>query len=174
MLGDIRMGRVEARNRSFPILGPLAAGALATLLAGCVSTADNGPAQPAVASSASPPAPSHLSREELVGRWGVASFREEKDRKRTEAEARAQCSQPYVIARGPTDGVMMHAADDPALHELRLKEGADRKVYLGFEAPAGDWQDREILSATKTMLVMRFVDADANTRYGTFVYARCG
>ena len=33
--------------------------------------------------------------------------------------------------------------------------------------------DREILSASDSMLVMRFVDPDAHRRYGTFIYVRC-
>ncbi|MGV6876352.1 hypothetical protein ACUSIJ_27225 [Pseudochelatococcus sp. B33] len=119
-------------------------------------------------------APTGLSREALVGRWGVASFHDEKDRVRTEAEARSQCSQPYVIALGPTDGVMMHVADNPQLYELRLKAGRDGRTYVGFEAPAGDPQDREILSASDSQLVMRFVDPDAHRRYGTFIFVRCG
>jgi len=114
-----------------------------------------------------------FSRERLVGKWGVASFHNENDRKRTEAQARAQCSLPYVVAQGPSDGVMMHVADDAKLYELKLKGGAGGKTYLGFEAPAGDPRDREILSASDTMLTLRFVDADANRRYGTFVYVRC-
>ena len=69
---------------------------------------------------------------------------------------------------------MMHVADDPKLYELRLKGDAAGKTYLGFEAPPGDPQDREILSATDQLMTMRFVDPDANRRYGTFVYVRCG
>ena len=125
-------------------------------------------------SMASAPAPAGVSRDALVGRWGVASFHTEKDRKRTEAEARGQCKQPYVIAKGSGDGVMMHVADDPKLYELRLKAGAGGKTYLGFEAPAGDPQDRELLSVTQKEIVARFVDPDANARYGTFIYSRCG
>src|SRR3954453_12761627 len=64
-------------------------------------------------------APAAFDRGRLVGRWGVASFHADKDRKRTEAEAKAQCSQPYTIKLGPTDGVLMHVADDPTVHELR-------------------------------------------------------
>jgi hypothetical protein len=110
----------------------------------------------------------------LVGRWGMASFRQEKDRKRTEAMARAQCKNPYVITRGGSDGVMMHVADDPKLYELTLKGGADGRTYLGFDAPPGDPQDREILSFSNDLITMRFVDPDADTRYGTFIYVRCG
>jgi hypothetical protein len=133
-----------------------------------MSMSDDAPSSAAVA------APASFGRERLIGRWGVASFRDEKDRPRTEREARAQCSLPYTIVKGPTDGVMMHVADDPKLHELRLKGDASGRTYLGFEAPPGDPQDREILSATDKLMVMRFVDEDANRRYGTFVYVRCG
>jgi hypothetical protein len=118
--------------------------------------------------------PPSIAREKLIGRWGVASFHNVKDKARTEREAKAQCSQPYAIGKGATDGVMMHVADDPKLYELKLKGSTDGKTYLGFEAPPGDPQDREVLSASDRMLVMRFVDTDANARYGTFVYVRCG
>ncbi|MBF9197819.1 hypothetical protein [Microvirga terrestris] len=51
----------------------------------------------------SPIAPAAFERERLIGRWGVASFHDEKDRRRTEAEARAQCGQAYAVSRGPTN-----------------------------------------------------------------------
>ena len=114
-----------------------------------------------------------ISPDPLVGKWGLASYRDEKDRARTEKMARVQCKNPYVIAKGPTDGVMMHVADDPDEHELALKRGADGKTYLGFNAPPGDPADREVIEFTTKMMVMKFVDPDANSRYGTFVYVRC-
>ncbi|WP_245513161.1 hypothetical protein [Enterovirga rhinocerotis] len=109
----------------------------------------------------------------LVGRWGLASYRDEKDRARTTAMARSQCRNAYVIKKGPTDGVMMHVADDPKLYELALKRSGDGKTYLGFAAPPGDRQDREVLEMSSNEMTMRFVDPDANTRYGTFIYVRC-
>ncbi|WP_406856074.1 hypothetical protein ABEG18_00130 [Alsobacter sp. KACC 23698] len=136
-------------------------------LASCNTTGDSPVATRAVATA--PPYPV----DRLVGSWGVASYRDEKDRARTEAQARAQCKLPYVIAKGPSDGVMMHVADDATLHELTLKGGPGGKTYLGFEGPPGDDQDREMLSVSDTMLVARFVNPDVNTRYGTFVYIRC-
>jgi len=114
-----------------------------------------------------------ISPDPLVGKWGLASYRDEKDRARTEKMARVQCKIPYVIAKGPTDGVMMHVADDPDEHELALKRSADGKTYLGFNAPPGDPADREIVELTTKMMVMKFVDPDANSRYGTFIYVRC-
>jgi hypothetical protein len=162
---------VEPLSAQRPTLAILACGVLLPLvLAGC-----SGESLLPTASSdaASAPAPTGITRDALIGRWGVASFHADKDRKRTEAEARSQCKQPYVIAKGPGDGVMMHVADDPKLYELRLKAGPGGKTYLGFEAPAGDPQDRELLSVKPKEIVARFVDPDVSTRYGTFIYSRC-
>jgi hypothetical protein len=149
-----------------------ALGAGAFGLSGCISTSIGALTAPAApAPEAAAPAPFPVER--LVGSWGVASYRDEKDRPRTEAQARVQCKLPYVIKRGPTDGVVMHVADDATPHELALKQGDDGKVYLGFAGPPGDAQDRVILSATNREFITRYVDPDTNTRYGTMVYVRC-
>ncbi len=140
-------------------------------LAGCVSLGLGSPEPAPAPRVEADPAPYSVDR--LIGAWGVASYREEKDRPRTEAQARAQCKLPYVIKRGPTDGVIMHVADDAKPHELGLKKGDDGKVYLGFAGPAGDAQDRVILSLTEREFVARYVDPDTNARYGTLVYVRC-
>jgi len=146
----------------------------ALVLAGCGATSEGPSGASAGVAAGGASTPSSFPRERLIGRWGIASFHTEKDRKRTEAQAKGGCAQPYAISKGPSDGVMMHVADDPKPYELRLKAGPGGKTYLGFEAPAGDPQDREILSSSDSMLTMRFVDPDANRRYGTFIYARCG
>lgn len=164
-----------SRSARWPSASAMACSvALPLLLAGCGGGESLPPVASGSAAGAPAPAPAGISRDALVGRWGVASFHTEKDRKRTEAEARGQCKQPYVIAKGSGDGVMMHVADDPKLYELRLKAGSGGKTYLGFEAPAGDPQDRELLSVKPKEIVARFVDPDANARYGTFIYSRCG
>jgi hypothetical protein len=150
--------------------------ALACSLAAC-SSFDfgwlNTSSPPPPAAPAAAPAFTILPVDPIVGRWGLASFRDPKDRERTEKMARVQCKNAYVIAKGPTDGVMMHVADDPDMHELALKRAPDGKTYLGFNAPPGDPADREVVEMTPKLLVMRFVDPDANSRYGTFVYVRC-
>lgn len=112
-------------------------------------------------------------QDKLIGKWGIASYRIEKDRNRTEAQAKAQCKLPYVIAKGPTDGILMHVADDPQLHELKLKGAAGGKAYLGFEGPPADAQDREIVSFSDNLIIMRFIDPEVHKRYGIFVYVRC-
>ena len=144
---------------------------LALGLASCVSIGLNSGETPPAPNAAAAPAPYSVDR--LVGAWGVASYRDEKDRPRTETQARAQCKLPYVIKRGPSDGVIMHVADDATPHELGLKKGEDGRVYLGFAGPAGDAQDRVILSITEREFVARYVDPDTNARYGTLVYIRC-
>jgi hypothetical protein len=154
--------------------GSVAAGMLgAFLLAGCSTLEEV--TNPAATAPSGPLAeqPTSLKREQLVGNWGVASFREEKDRARVEAQARAQCRNPYRIALGPKDGVMMHIADDAKLYELRLKGASDKKTYLGLEAPPGDFNDREIVTLSDRQMVMRFVDPEIAARYGTFIYVRC-
>jgi hypothetical protein len=151
-----------------------AATCLAGALAGCQSTGGEQAAAPSGAAAGAIAArPSAIRREQLVGKWGVGSFRQEKDRPRVTAIARGACKQPYVIAAGPNEGVMMHAADDAQLYELKLKGGSDGKTYLGFEAPPGHLQDRIVVSVTEREMVLQFVDPDAANRYGTMLYVRC-
>ena len=152
-----------------------AALALAGFVAGC-SSFDFGSWAPAPEPSSTPVAAATfkiLSPDPLIGQWGVASYRDAKDRARTEKMARVHCKNAYSIAKGPTDGVMMHVADDPDLHELALKQGADGRTYLGFNVPPGDPADREVLELTPKLMVMKFVDPEVANRYGTFVYVRC-
>lgn len=144
----------------------LAALATALLIAGCASTPETTAPQRATVPSAHP-------TEGLIGRWGVASYRRDQDRTRTEAQARSQCRQPYVITKGPTDGVMMHIADDATPYELKLKGTPDGKTYLGFDVPAGDRNDREVVSFSQSIVVLRFINPEIAERYGTMVYVRC-
>ncbi len=146
---------------------------LTVFLAGCETFGTSQPAavqEPAVA----PEIPSTIRSSELVGRWGLASYQNPNDRARTEAAARGQCKNPYVIGAGANGGVIMHLADEATPQELRLKGSPSGKNYIGPEGPAGGDKDREILSFDGKVLVTRFIDKDAGTRYGNMVYVRCG
>src|SRR5688572_31495239 len=134
---------------SFPIR-PLTVLALAATLAlpGCT-----GMSLPGFSTSPEPPPPptaqelpSRYTPEELVGRWGFTSYHRDQDRARTEAAAPGQCKNPYVIARGPQGGIMMHLADQRQPTELRLKGSASGKQYIGPAGEAGVAEDREIVS----------------------------
>ena len=160
--------------RTFANLG--IASALAILLGACSSmnlpSFSSSPSvqEPGVA----PEMPATLRADEIVGRWGLASFQNPNDRARTEAAARSQCKQPYVIGAGSSGGVIMHLADQATPQELRLKGSPSGKNYIGPPGPAGGEQDREIISFDGRVLVTRFIDKDAATRYGNMVYVRCG
>jgi hypothetical protein len=157
-------------------LSVLAAG---LLLAGCSGfslpsfnmggSSDTPPPPPPSASAM----PSKYAAEELVGRWGFTSYQKEADRARTINTARGLCKTPYVIAKGPGGGVMMHLADERQPSELRLKGSPSGKNYIGPDGEAGVGQDREIISFDGRVLVTRYVDPDAANRYGNMVYVRC-
>jgi hypothetical protein len=117
--------------------------------------------------------PASIRADEIVGRWGLASYQNPADRARTEAAARGQCKQPYVIGAGASGGVIMHLADEATPQELRLKGSPSGKNYIGPPGPAGGERDREIVSFDGRVLVTRFTDKDAATRYGNMVYIRC-
>ena len=153
------------------------ASALALFLGACsgfnlppLSGPGSGPTEPGVA----PEMPATIRPDEIVGRWGLASFQNPADRARTEKMARDQCKQPYVIGAGQSGGVVMHLADQATPQELRLKGSPSGKNYIGPPGPAGGEQDREIVSFDGRVLITRFIDKDASTRYGNMVYVRCG
>jgi hypothetical protein len=120
-----------------------------------------------------PEMPATIRPDEIVGRWGLASYQNPADRARTEAAAKGQCKQPYVIGAGSSGGVIMHLADQATPQELRLKGSSSGKNYIGPSGPAGGEQDREIVSFDGRILITRFTDKDAATRYGNMVYVRC-
>jgi hypothetical protein len=149
------------------------AAALTIFLGACGSMSLTSPSAPPETYVA-PDVPATIRPDEIVGRWGLASYQNPNDRARTEAAARGQCKQPYVIGAGASGGVIMHLADQPTPQELRLKGSQSGKNYIGPPGPAGGNLDREIVSFDGRVLVTRFIDKDAAVRYGNMVYVRCG
>ena len=106
----MRHDRTSLPSLTFAVL------AAGLVLAGCSGSmpsfsgggSSDTPPPPAVAGSM----PSKYSSEEFVGRWGFTSYQKEADKARTINTARGLCKSPYVIAKGPTGGVMMHLADE--------------------------------------------------------------
>jgi len=165
---------MRRHHRNLPARA-LALMAASLLVAGC-----SGVSLPNFGAPSEPPPPpvpaaqpSRYSADELVGRWGFAAYHKDADRARTITAARGQCRNPYVIAKGPGGGVMMHLADQRQPSELRLKGSAAGKDYIGPDGEPGGMQDREILSFDGRVLITRYVDPDAATRYGNMVYVRC-
>ena len=145
--------------------------ASAMALAGCATGSQQQDAAPAALPQ--PELPARVRAAEIVGRYGYAAYHDAKDRARTEANARGQCKQPFVIGQGTSGGVMMLLADSPQPQELRLKGTQGGKDYIG---PPGDTpgpQDREIVSFDGRVLVLKYVDPEIDGRYGTGVFVRC-
>jgi len=151
------------------------ASALTILLGACSSTLPSLSSNPApdAEPGVAPEMPATIRSDEIVGRWGLASFQNPNDRARTEAAARGQCKQPYVISAGQSGGVVMHLADQATPQELRLKGSPSGKNYIGPAGPTPGEQDREIVSFDGRVLITRFIDKDAAVRYGNMVYVRC-
>ena len=118
------------------------------------------------------PRPS-LAPEDIVGRWGIASFHKPEDQARTEAAARSQCTQPYVINRS-ADGVAMLGHDSPAVQDMMIKASADGRTYIGPGPDAGGADDREVAQFDGRVLVLKWIDPEVAGRYGTMVLVRCG
>jgi len=87
------------------------ASALTILLAACNSMSLpslSSSSAPEVEPGVAPDMPATIRSDEIVGRWASPSFQNPNDRARTEAAARGQCKQPYVIGAGTSGGVVMH------------------------------------------------------------------
>lgn len=150
------------------------ASALTLFLGACGSFSLTPSTAPPPEAAVAPEVPATIRADELVGKWGLAAYNNPADRARTEKMALAQCKQPYTIGAGSSGGVIMHLADQATPQELRVKGSASGKNYIGPAGPPGDPQDREVISFDGRVLITRFVDPDAATRYQTMVYVRCG
>jgi hypothetical protein len=156
-------------TRGLPVMIARRGGALALicLISGFVAGCGENPSPtPAIVAPA-------VSPDQLVGKWGFAAYHKDEDRARTIKEASAQCNRPYVIAKGPTGGVMMNLADQKELSELFLKPGPNGQTYLGPAGAAGP-DDRIVSNVDANSFTTVWVDPDNASRYGTSVYVRCG
>ena len=157
-----------------PALAVSVAALAAALLAGCATSS-----QPPASAEPPPPAaeptlPPSFQPQELIGRWGFSAYHRPDDRARTEAAARNQCKQAYVIGAGPSGGLIMHLADQKEPQELRLKGSRSGKNYIGpGDDPPGGAQDREVVSFDGRVLITRWIDPEIAGRYGNGVYVRC-
>ena len=157
--------------RIFKCRSAVGVAAAAFVLSACATNPPPEALPPAAA--VAPEMPSSIRPEEMVGRWGYGAYHNEADRARTEAAARGQCGQPVVISRGPNGGVMMYLADSAQLQELHLKGSPNGVNYVGPPGPGGGPQDREIVSIDGRSMVLRWINPEVASRYGTGVYVRC-
>jgi hypothetical protein len=129
--------------------------------------------EPTAVALPQPELPSKVKPSEIVGRWGYAAYHKPEDRTRTEANARGQCKQPFVIGQGAAGGVMMYPADSAQLEEMRVKGSQSGRDYIGPAGQTPGPKDREIVSFDGRVLVLKFVDPEVDGRYGTGIFVRC-
>jgi hypothetical protein len=146
-------------------------------LGACASFNFSSPFSSSSAPSAAPPpsapvVPPSLRPDDVVGRWGLASYHRDQDRARTEVAARGQCTQPYVINRSST-GVMMLGHDNPQVQDMTIKGSVEGKTYIGPGIDPAAADDREVLSFDGRVLILKWVDPEVAGRYGNMVLVRC-
>ena len=162
-----------------PVLSAVVLLAGLSMLTGCSSFGSIGnPFTSSTSAAAPPPAaqviPPSVRAEDIVGRWGLASYHRDQDRPRTEAAARSQCAQPYTIERSPSGGVMMLGHDNPQVQDMTLKGSAEGKTYVGPGGEPAGGDDREVVSFDGRVLILKWIDPEVAGRYGNMVLVRCG
>jgi hypothetical protein len=162
-----------------PLLTVVVLSASVTMLAGCSSFGSFSNPFASTTAMAPPPSapavvPPSVRADEIVGRWGLASYHRDQDRPRTEAAARSQCSQPYKIEAAASGGVMMLGHDNPQVQEMTLKGSTDGKTYVGPGSDPAASDDREVVSFDGRVLILKWVDPEVAGRYGNMVLVRCG
>jgi hypothetical protein len=119
------------------------------------------PAVPALAQSV----------DDLVGRWGVASYWKAEDKAEAPGWARQGCGQPYVIEKNAAGNLMMYVADGE-LREVRLR-GKTLTPTDRLEGGAKKYE-REITEFGPKSFELTWTNGGLAGRYGTVVYVRCG
>ncbi len=110
-----------------------------------------------------------METNDLIGRWGVSSYFADKDAAAMRAAAASACGQPYVIARGKGGRPVMYAAFSGKRVEV---------VVQGDSIVNADGDDamntKTILAADARSMLLRYANEEANQRYGTMIFVRCG
>ncbi|HEY4921117.1 MAG TPA: hypothetical protein VII40_13505 [Xanthobacteraceae bacterium] len=130
------------------------------------------PPPPQTAAPVGPPGRPSIAPDDIVGRWGIASFHRPEDQARTEVAARNGCTQPYLINRGSA-GVAMLGHDSPQVQDMVIKATSDGHTFIGPGPDPGGADDREVVSFDGRVLVLKWVDAEVAGRYGTMLLVRC-
>lgn len=110
-----------------------------------------------------------LRTEDLVGRWGVASYFAAAQKEEITGRARSACSQPYVIGRGKAGGAVMFEA-----FQGKPVEVVVRGRQIGALVDPQDKTNKDVVSWSGRVLELRYREPEAATKYGTMVFVRCG
>jgi hypothetical protein len=97
----------------------------AVALAACTTS----PGPETRAAPPQPEMPAKVRPSEVIGRWGYAAYHKPEDRARTEANARGQCKQPFVIAKVPVAASAMYLADSTSSRSFASRVAARGRDY---------------------------------------------
>jgi hypothetical protein len=111
--------------------------------------------------------------DQLVGRWGLASYFREADAAKVTAAARGFCNSPYIIARGPNGGVMLNQPDQPQKSEHVIAASFTGRTTIGPASDTSGAKDREFVSFQPNQFVLRWLEPTVANRYGVMVFVRC-
>lgn len=159
---------VSLRGRALTVGAALVFG---VLLTACNTASNLGLEGPTPVAVAAPPVPVDVAT--LPGNWGFASYHQEKDKDRTVTAAKAACSNPYKIGKGPNGGVTMFLADQSQPSELFVKTSSDGRTFIGPRGAPGVVQDRVVMFYENGVLITEWLDKSARERYGTMVFVKC-
>ena len=63
--------------------------------------------------------------------------------------------------------------DSPKVQDMAIKASQDGKTYIGPGPEPGATDDREVVSFDGRVLVLKWIDPEVASRYGTMVLVRC-
>ncbi len=114
------------------------------------------------------------SVDDLVGRWGVASYWAAGDKDKAPGWARQACGQPYVIEKSASGHLLMFVADGQRREvALKGKKLTPAEKTLP-EGPASRHVRTITAFAPGRSFELTWKDKGFAGRYGTVVYVRCG
>lgn len=116
------------------------------------------------------------SADDFVGRWGLASYWEDKHAQPAQGWARAACSAPYVITKSPSGNLLMHIADDNELKEIVVTSSFGKVQLVPARGVTSNTErhTRTVIARTPNSFTLEWNDRGVGSRYGRNVYVRCG
>ena len=110
--------------------------------------------------------------DDLVGKWGLASYWKPEDAAKARGWAKGACGSPYTIAKSPAGNLVLHIADDPVPKEVKLSG----KTLLPVDKVEGGPKrhERKITGFDATSFELTWSNPGVGSRYGVNVYVRCG
>jgi hypothetical protein len=114
------------------------------------------------------------SVDDLVGRWGVASYWKKEDKASAPGWARQSCGQPYIIEKNETGNLMMFVADGKR-REVNLKGKKLTPTEKALPEGPGKMHARTITAFEPgKSFELTWDNGRFAGRYGTVVYVKCG